>query len=72
MVQASEIVVECCRDIQKSGFVEIGNLAKTLAALGWSRDFEKYEQCTAEERLDIYDQAIARLTEPNTVAADKD
>lgn len=71
LVQASEIVVECCRDIQKSGFVEIGNLAKTLAALGWSRDFEKYEQCTAEERLDIYDQAIARLTEPNTVPQTK-
>ena len=63
--QASELAIECCKDIQRNGFVERRNLTKTIDALGWSGEFDKYEQSSAEQRLEICDVAIAHLTEAN-------
>ena len=66
--RASELTIQCCRDIQRSGFVERKNLSEAVNALGWAGEFEKYEQSTAEQRLEIYDQAVANLAESSRTA----
>ena len=59
--RANELTIECCKDIQRNGFVERKNLLEAVNSLGWVGEFDKYEQGTAEERIEIYDQAIANL-----------
>ena len=65
---ASELAIECCRDIQRNGFVEKKNLSKATDALGWPGEFDEYEDSAAEQRLEMYDLAMANLAESRRTA----
>jgi hypothetical protein len=61
LARESELAIVCCRDIRSDGFIAEENLRGVIEALGWSGEFGKYEKGTAEQRVEIFDQALRNM-----------
>ncbi|MYI68256.1 MAG: hypothetical protein F4103_05735 [Boseongicola sp. SB0673_bin_14] len=65
---ASELAMVCCRDIQGDGFIGSDKLNAAISALGWPGEFTKYETSTAEQRLEMFDQALVYSERQDRIA----
>ena len=61
----------CCGNIQENGFISEKIVQRVIDALGWSREFCNYEKSAAEQRLEIYDQALANIATGGGIERDR-
>ena len=55
------LTIEACDDIRKTGFVSSSTTLKAMEELGWAEKLAEFEQCGAEQRVALFDQAAESL-----------
>ena len=57
----TDLTIQSCREIQETGFVREGTIARVLHMLEWSLKFIEFEKLGAEQRVELFDRAVESL-----------
>ena len=55
------LTIRSCEDIQKTGFVSESTILNVVEELGWQREFVQFERIGAEQRVQLFDNAVSHL-----------